>query len=59
LVEALNDRASFPLFCSFSSTEAPPERTAFVRFRKLQVIDGLDVRLFDAVTAQFKTGRSR
>src|SRR3954471_13672582 len=30
LAEALDDRASFRLFCGFSRTEATPERTAFV-----------------------------
>jgi IS5 family transposase len=34
LAEALDDRASFRWFCGFSSTEATPEHTAFVRFRK-------------------------
>jgi IS5 family transposase len=34
LAEALVDRASF---CSFSSTEATPERTAFVHFRRAPV----------------------
>ena len=34
LAEALDDRASFRRFCGFSGTEATPERTAFVRFRK-------------------------
>ena len=52
LADALDDRASFRRFCGFSSTEATPERTAFVRFRKLLVADGLDGSLFDAVTAQ-------
>jgi transposase, IS5 family len=54
LAEALDDRASFRRFCGFSNTEATPERTAFVRFRKLLVAHGLDGRLFEAVTAQLK-----
>ncbi|MBU6298790.1 MAG: IS5 family transposase [Alphaproteobacteria bacterium] len=54
LAEALDDRASFRRFCGFSGTETTPERTAFVRFRKLLVDYGLDRDLFDAVTAQLK-----
>lgn len=54
LADALDDRASFRRFCGFSGTEATPERTAFVRFRKLLVADGLDGSLFEAVTAQLK-----
>ncbi|WP_126174371.1 IS5 family transposase [Altericroceibacterium xinjiangense] len=54
LAEALDDRASFRRFCGFSSTEETPERTAFVRFRRLLVARGLDVSLFEAVTAQLK-----
>ena len=34
LAEALEDRASFRRFCGFSASEATPERTAFVRFRR-------------------------
>ena len=34
LAEALEDRASFRRFCGFASSEATPERTAFVRFRR-------------------------
>ena len=34
LAEALEDRASFRRFCGFARTEATPERTAFVRFRR-------------------------
>jgi transposase, IS5 family len=33
LAEALDDRASFRRFCGFSTQEATPERTAFVRLR--------------------------
>jgi IS5 family transposase len=52
LAEALDDRASFRRFCGFSGTEATPERTAFVRFRKELVADKLDRLLFTTVTAQ-------
>jgi transposase, IS5 family len=55
LAEALNDRASFRRFCGFSGTEATPERTAFVRYRKALIAHGLDRRLFEAVTAQLKS----
>jgi IS5 family transposase len=34
LAEALDDRASFRRFCGFAASEAVPERTAFVRFRR-------------------------
>jgi IS5 family transposase len=54
LAEALDDRASFRRFCGFSGTEATPERTAFVRYRKELVARDLDLSLFDAVTAQLK-----
>ncbi len=37
LAEALDDRASFRRFCGFSRSEPTPERTAFVRFRKVLV----------------------
>lgn len=52
LAEALDDRASFRRFCGFAANEATPERTAFVRYRRLLVANGLDRPLFDAVTAQ-------
>lgn len=55
LAEALDDRASFRRFCGFSGTEATPERTAFVRFRKALVAHGLDRLLFETVTAQLKS----
>lgn len=42
LAEALDDRASFRRFCGFSGTEATPERTAFVRFRKESPISWID-----------------
>jgi IS5 family transposase len=52
LAEALADRASFRRFCGFSTTEATPERTAFVRFRAELIGRGLDRILFDAITRQ-------
>lgn len=55
LAEALDDRASFRRFCGFSANEATPERTAFVRFRKLLVAHQLDRTLFEAVTMQLKS----
>ena len=54
LAEALDDRASFRAFCGFSRTEATPERTAFVRFRKALIAHQLDRLLFTTVTAQLK-----
>jgi IS5 family transposase len=54
LAEALDDRASFRRFCGFSSNEAVPERTAFVRFRGELVGRGLDERLFRAVVRQIE-----
>ena len=54
LAEALDDRASFRTFCGFSRTEATPERTAFVRFRKALIAHDLDRLLFTTVTAQLK-----
>lgn len=55
LADALDDRASFRTFCGFSGTEATPERTAFVRFRKALIAQNLDRLLFTAVTAQLKS----
>ncbi len=55
LAEALDDRASFRRFCGFSANEATPERTAFVRFRRLLVAHKLDRTLFEAVTMQLKS----
>lgn len=52
LADALDDRASFRRFCGFAGVDATPERTAFVRFRRLLVTHRLDRALFDAVTAQ-------
>jgi transposase, IS5 family len=54
LAEALDDRASFRRFCGFSSSEATPERTAFVRFRRELVSRGLDAKLFAAVVRQLE-----
>lgn len=54
LAEALDDRASFRIFCGFSRTEVTPERTAFVRFRKALIAHNLDRLLFTTVTAQLK-----
>jgi IS5 family transposase len=55
LAEALDDRASFRRFCGFSANEATPERTAFVRYRRLLVAHKLDRSLFDTVTMQLKS----
>lgn len=49
LTEALADRASFRRFCGFAGEEETPERTAFVRFRRLLVARGLDRSLFEAI----------
>src|SRR5919198_1980115 len=49
LAEAVNDRASFRRFCGFARDEATPERTAFVRFRRLLTARGLDRSLFAAI----------
>ncbi|MFC4595647.1 IS5 family transposase [Sphingobium tyrosinilyticum] len=54
LAEALDDRASFRRFCGFAANEATPERTAFVRFRRLLVAHALDRTLFETVTMQLK-----
>lgn len=55
LAEALDDRASFRRFCGFAANEATPERTAFVRFRRLLVAHKLDRALFETVTLQIKS----
>lgn len=55
LAEALDDRASFRRFCGFSANEATPERTAFVRFRRLLVTHKLNQTLFETVTLQLKS----
>jgi len=49
LAEALADRASFRRFGGFARDEETPERTAFVRFRRLLVAQGLDRSLFAAI----------
>ena len=49
LAEALSDRVSFRRFCGFARDEETPERTAFVRFRRLLVAHGLDCSLFEAI----------
>lgn len=54
LAEALDDRASFRRFCGFARSEAVPERTAFVRFRRELVRLDLDAALFAEITAQLK-----
>ena len=54
LAEALSDRASFRRFCGFSRDEATPERTAFVRFRRELVEQGLDRSLFEAIARDLK-----
>ena len=51
LAEALEDRASFRRFCGFSSSEATPERTAFVRFRRALITHGLDRTLRESCSA--------
>jgi len=38
LAEARSDRASFFCFCGFSRHETTPERTAFARFRRQQIL---------------------
>ncbi len=52
LAEALDDRASFRRFGGFAQNEATPERTAFVRFRKMLVGLGLGEALFKKITEQ-------
>jgi IS5 family transposase len=54
LAEALTDRASFRRFCGFSRDEATPERTAFVRFRRMLIAGGLDRSLFETITLQLE-----
>jgi transposase, IS5 family len=55
LAEALSDRASFRRFCGFARDEETPERTAFVRFRRLLVEHRLDRSLFDAITRDLES----
>jgi IS5 family transposase len=54
LAEALQGRASFRRFCGFAAQEATAQRTAFVRFRRALIADGLDRRLFETVTARLE-----
>jgi hypothetical protein len=54
LAEAHDDRASYRRFCGFSSNEPTPERTAFLRFRRVLVTADLDRILFETITAQSK-----
>lgn len=54
LAEALADRASFRRFCGFSRDEATPERTSFVRFRRVLIERGLDRSLFECITLQLE-----
>jgi len=54
LAEMVDDRASFRRFCGFAGSEPTPERTAFVRFRKVLVAQDLDRLLFEQITAQLK-----
>jgi transposase, IS5 family len=54
LAEALEDRSSFRRFCGFSRFEPTPERTAFVRFRRLLVALELDGALFERVNEQLR-----
>jgi IS5 family transposase len=49
LAEVLEDRVSFRRFCGFARDEEVPERTAFVRFRRLLVAHGRDKSLFEAI----------
>jgi transposase, IS5 family len=55
LAEALSDRASFRRFCGFARDEETPERTAFVRFRRLLVAHGLDQSLFAAIARDLES----
>jgi transposase, IS5 family len=54
LADALDDRASFRRFCGFSRFEPTPERTAFVRFRRLLVARQLDRLLFERVNQELR-----
>src|SRR2546429_6667743 len=55
LAESLSDRASFRRFCGFARDEETPERTAFVRFRRLLVAHGLDQSLFAAIARDLES----
>src|SRR5690242_12954579 len=45
----------FRRFCGSSGTEATPERTSFVRFRRVLVAHGLARVLFEAVAAELQS----
>jgi IS5 family transposase len=55
LAEALSDRASFRRFGGFARDDETPERTAFVRFRRLLVAQGLDRSLFEAIARDLES----
>ena len=55
LAEARDDRALFRTFCGFSRTDAKPERTAFLRFRKAPIAQKLQCPKFTVMTAQLKS----
>lgn len=54
LAEPLDERMSFRRFCGCSRSEATPERTAFVLFRRALVAHGLGTALFEAISAQLE-----
>lgn len=54
LADALEDRASFRRFCGFSRFEPTPERSAFVRFRRALIAQGLDQVVFQLVNQQLR-----
>ncbi len=55
LAEALDDRASFRRFCGFARHEPTPERTAFVRFRKVLAERGIGESLFEIIAGQLRS----
>ncbi len=55
LVEALDDRASFRHFCGFPANETRPERTVFVRFRRMLAPHKVDRTQFETVTTQLSS----
>ena len=59
LADAPDDRASFRRFCGFARTEATPEHTAFVRFRRELLRHAPGERLFGEITAQLKDNAIR
>ncbi|MCV6546443.1 MAG: transposase, partial [Cohaesibacter sp.] len=52
LAEALDDSASFRRFSGFLHSEATPERTAFIRFRKALCANDLGDELFRCISDQ-------